>query len=109
MQLNHGVSGVGIGGGHRESDRGMTPGDLGIPCSADISNVATKRGRTYKADTALWNGHPDLGMMDLKWVLGTKDPLFSGLSRYERHVLFLFYVQERPLVGESLPARRFLV
>lgn len=36
----------------------------------------------------------DLSRMDLDWVAHTEDPLFSGLSRVERLVLYLVFVRE---------------
>ena len=36
----------------------------------------------------------DLSRMDLDWVAHTEDPLFGGLSRTERLVLYLVFVRD---------------
>lgn len=46
--------------------------------------LADGRGQTWAADVALWEAPLDVGTMNLQWVLDTKDPLFSDLTRSER-------------------------
>ena len=77
--------------------RGEAPymGDFATPCAAGIGSADPRTGRHYAADTTLWNSQLDLGKMNMRWVAETNDPLFAGLSRYDRQILYLYFSQER--------------
>ena len=77
--------------------RGEAPymGDFATPCATGTGSADPRTGRHYAADTTLWNSQLDLGKMNMRWVAETKDPLFAGLSRYERQILYLYFSQER--------------
>ena len=77
--------------------RGEAPymGDFATPCATGTGSADPRTGRRYVADTTLWTSQLDLGKMNMRWVAETKDPLFAGLSRYERQLLYLYFSQER--------------
>jgi len=96
MQLDHRVIVKSL-----TSDSKNTVRDCAMPYTAnpwapsDSKNIMLRKGQQFSADTELWHGDMDLGKMSLRWVAGTKDPLFSRLSRYERQVLYLYFSQEQ--------------
>ena len=78
---------------HRSTQGTRLPymGDRPTPCMSDTGFEDPRTGRHYQADTARWKGQIDLSRMNLAWVAETKDPLFAGLSRYEREILYLCF------------------
>jgi hypothetical protein len=74
---------------------GISTTDQGIPCATGSGVANPRSGKEYAFDTDLLKSELDLGRMNLRWVASNSDPLFEGLSRYERHILYLYFVQER--------------
>ncbi len=90
--------------------------------SKDSGNTPVDRdGAWWKRRVGHEKSDLDLSNMDLDWVAHTEDPLFSGLSRTERLVLYLVFVREfsweklgdalqgiskRTRTGQFMPAAR---
>jgi hypothetical protein len=66
------------------------------------------RGRSWAADLSLTEAPLDISKMNLEWVAGTDDPLFSDLSRRERHLLYLYFAKDMSWadMAESLGMRQ---
>jgi hypothetical protein len=56
-------------------------------------HVAGSSGRR-RAIEKVTDAQLDLGKMNMKWVAGTRDPLFKRLTSYQRRILYFFYVRE---------------
>lgn len=57
-------------------------------------NFTGQDGTLWAADTALMNHGADVSPMTDEWVLGTTDKLFAGLTKDQRWMLQMLYVQE---------------
>jgi len=89
LQLNHRKMRVGPKTGEE------VVGDWGLPCASHEGIVNARTGHSYRSDVTLWRSQFDVGKMDLRWVDHTSDPLFAGLSPYERKVLYLRFAGGR--------------
>jgi hypothetical protein len=67
-------------------------------------NIMTIYGNRVMADTTLIALPLDLHQMNLEWVASTDDKLFRKLSRRERLLLYLVYVEEKTWkqIGKTL-------
>ena len=53
-------------------------------------------GHSWAADMSMVTKCLDLSAITPAWVEGTTDPLFANMTYRERHLIYLYYVQEMP-------------